>query len=131
MLAGALAACGDHSDHSSGSGMDHSGMDMPAGAPMAPSPTVAGASVIVMQGNTPTFSPNTFTVKAGQPFTIELTANDAEHDLSVRGVDGHVHAYAGQTVSGGFQIDQPGTYEFVCDQPGHADAGMKGTITVV
>lgn len=106
-------------------------MDMPAGAPMAPSPTVAGATVVVIQGTTPQFSPNAFTVNAGQPFTIELTAVDAEHDLSVRGVDGHVHVLAGQTVSGGFQIDQPGTYEFVCDQPGHADAGMKGTITVV
>lgn len=106
-------------------------MDMSAGAPMAPSPTVAGATLVAIQGTTPTFAPNAFTVKAGQPFTVELTAKDAEHDLSVLNVEGHVHALAGQTVSGGFQIDQPGTYEFVCTQPGHADAGMKGTITVV
>lgn len=127
-----LAGCSGHDSHSSSGASDmsgHEGMTMPSGAPMAPSPTVAGATLVVMQGTTPKFEPNTFTVKAGQPFTIQLTANDAEHDLSIRGVEGHVHALAGTTVSGGFQIEQPGTYEFVCDQPGHADAGMRGTIT--
>ena len=127
IVAVALAGCGGHSDHGSG----HSGMDMSSGAPMAPSPTVAGATVVVLQGTTPQFAPNSFTVQAGQPFTIQLTAQDAEHDLSIRGVDGHVHALAGETVSGGFQIDTPGEYVFVCDQPGHADAGMTGTITAV
>lgn len=99
-------------------------------APMAPSPTVAGATEFKITGTTPKFVPNALTVKAGQPFTITLDATDAEHDLSVSGVDGHVHAAAGQTVSGGFTIAQPGTYTFRCDQPGHADAGMTGTITV-
>ncbi|MFZ4515644.1 MAG: plastocyanin/azurin family copper-binding protein [Acidimicrobiia bacterium] len=127
-----LSACSGHDSHSAGSSgsSSHAGMDMPAGAPMAPTPTVAGASVVVIQGATPQFAPNAFTVKAGAPFTIQLTAVDAEHDLSVRGAEGHVHALVGQTVSGGFRIDQPGTYEFVCDQPGHADAGMRGTIAV-
>jgi uncharacterized cupredoxin-like copper-binding protein len=27
-----------------------------------------------------------------------------------------------------FAIERPGTYTFVCDQPGHALAGMRGTI---
>jgi uncharacterized cupredoxin-like copper-binding protein len=129
-----LSACGGHDAHSSGSGssntMNHNGTDMPAGAPMAPSPTVPGATMVRLVGTTPKFAPNAFTVSAGVPFTIELQASDAEHDLSIRGVEGHVHALAGQTVSGGFRIDQPGAYEFVCDQPGHADAGMRGTITV-
>lgn len=106
-------------------------MDMSAGAPMAPSPTVPGAEVITITGVTPNYAPNAFTVKAGKPFTVNLTAKDAEHDFEVAGADGHVHAMAGETVSGGFQIDQPGTYSFRCSIPGHADAGMVGTITVV
>jgi uncharacterized cupredoxin-like copper-binding protein len=29
-----------------------------------------------------------------------------------------------------FTIATPGTYTFICEQPGHEQAGMKGTIVV-
>ncbi|MGH6856597.1 MAG: plastocyanin/azurin family copper-binding protein [Methylocella sp.] len=28
-------------------------------------------------------------------------------------------------------IEKPGEYEFICDLPGHREAGMKGTLIVV
>jgi uncharacterized cupredoxin-like copper-binding protein len=41
-----------------------------------------------------------------------------------------IEAQGGQTARGAFTIDTPGTYTFVCTVPGHAAAGMRGTITV-
>jgi uncharacterized cupredoxin-like copper-binding protein len=35
----------------------------------------------------------------------------------------------GQTTSGTFTIDTPGTYTFICAVPGHESGGMKGTLT--
>ena len=39
-------------------------------------------------------------------------------------------ARPGQTRTIRFTIDQPGTYRIVCTVPGHADAGMAGTLVV-
>jgi uncharacterized cupredoxin-like copper-binding protein len=36
----------------------------------------------------------------------------------------------GETISRTFTLDTPGTYKFECSMPGHALAGMRGTITV-
>ena len=39
-------------------------------------------------------------------------------------------ARPGQTQRIRFRIDEPGTYRIVCTMPGHADAGMAGTLVV-
>jgi plastocyanin len=55
------------------------------------------------------------------------------HDLTLSdGVAQPVKTTAngGQTASGSFTIDKPGNYKFECSMPGHAAAGMRGTITV-
>jgi uncharacterized cupredoxin-like copper-binding protein len=39
-------------------------------------------------------------------------------------------AEAGDEVVGGLRLDEPGTYEFLCSVPGHAEAGMRGEIVV-
>ena len=36
----------------------------------------------------------------------------------------------GQSISGALTTERPGTYEFICSVPGHANLGMRGTITV-
>jgi len=53
------------------------------------------------------------------------------HDFSL--TDGvaqpvKITATGGQSASGTFTIEKPGTYSFDCSMPGHAAAGMRGTI---
>jgi len=39
-------------------------------------------------------------------------------------------ARPGQTARLRFRIDTPGIYRILCSMPGHAEAGMTGTLTV-
>ncbi len=50
---------------------------------------------------------------------------EGENDLHV------AHADANESVTGTFQIDEPGTYEVYCSVPGHREAGMTATLEVV
>lgn len=100
-------------------------------APAAP----AGAQqVTVTVGNSMQFAPASIVVRAGQP--VELTLRNGgglPHDFALaEGVSRPVklEAQGGQTARGTFTIDTPGTYAFACTVPGHAAAGMRGTITV-
>jgi nitrite reductase (NO-forming) len=75
------------------------------------------------------FKPNSFSVD--KPGTYEVTlANSGSilHDVTF--ADGtKIEAPAGQTVSATVNVPQDGI-GFICSIPGHADAGMKGTITI-
>ena len=84
------------------------------------------------------FKPENVTVKAGTPVKFVVTnVGKIEHDFSfpslgtthAHGEEGHI--LPGQTGSLEVTFDQPGNYIFVCSLPGHADAGMKGTVKVV
>jgi uncharacterized cupredoxin-like copper-binding protein len=63
---------------------------------------------------------------------IELRNEDPIfHDLEVEGIANvDVGARPGQTGEIRVRLPDPGTYEFICTVPGHADAGMTGTLTV-
>lgn len=90
--------------------------------------------ITVKTMDTMKFDPTTLTVKAGQP--VEITVqNDGQivHDFSLKtGVAApiEVNAQPKNKATGTFIVVTPGTYEFICAEPGHADAGMKGTLTV-
>ena len=79
------------------------------------------------------FEPSSITVKARQPVQLTLSnTGQMQHDWSLdqgAGQPVKITANAGQSASGTFTIQQPGTYTFICSVPGHAAAGMKGTIT--
>lgn len=79
------------------------------------------------------FDPSTITVKAGQPVQLTLTnTGQMQHDWSLNSGAAQpvkIVANAGQTAVGTFTIQEPGTYTFICSVPGHAAAGMQGTIT--
>jgi nitrite reductase (NO-forming) len=99
-------------------------------APAAP----AGAQQVTLTvGNSMQFAPASFVVRAGQP--VELTLRNGggiPHDFALtEGVSRPVkiEAQGGQAARGAFTIDAPGTYTFVCTVPGHAAAGMRGTLT--
>jgi uncharacterized cupredoxin-like copper-binding protein len=89
--------------------------------------------VTVVVDNSMHFAPPSILVRAGQP--VELTLRNGgsiPHDFALaEGASGPVkiETPAGRTAQGAFTIDAPGTYAYVCTVPGHAAAGMRGTIT--
>ena len=99
----------------------------------APAAATGVQPVTVAVGNSMHFAPRSVTVAAGQP--VELTLRNGggiPHDFALAGgASGPVklEAQGGQTARGTFTIETPGTYPFVCTVPGHAAAGMSGTIT--
>src|ERR671933_1605751 len=99
----------------------------------APAPAAGTQQVTLTVGSAMQFAPSSLVVRAGQP--VELTLRNGggiAHDFTL--AEGasrpvKIEAQAGQTARGTFTIDSPGTYAFVCSVPGHAAAGMRGTIT--
>ena len=78
------------------------------------------------------FSTPDLTIPAGEWVVVTFTNDDPiVHDWSVEGLANvDVPARPGQTARLRFVIDQPGTYRILCTIPGHAEAGMVGTLVV-
>jgi uncharacterized cupredoxin-like copper-binding protein len=80
------------------------------------------------------FDPPTLSAKAGQPIQVTLdNTGQLLHDFSItEGVSQPVKisAQPGQKAVTTFTIDKPGTYTYFCAEPGHEQAGMKGTLTI-
>ena len=77
------------------------------------------------------FTPENASADAGIA-TIKLTADQGIHDFVF---DGAYSGFELEADGGGSsqstKIDlKPGKYTFLCTVPGHAQAGMKGTLTV-
>jgi P-type Cu+ transporter len=78
------------------------------------------------------FSQTRIEVPAGATVLLTFTNEDpVVHDWMVEGL-ANVEAPArpGQTQQVRFRIDQPGDYTYICTMPGHAEAGMTGTLVV-
>ena len=78
------------------------------------------------------FSNPDVTIRAGEWVVVTFTNDDPViHDWSVEGIANvDVPARPGQTARLRFVIDKPGTYRILCTIPGHAEAGMVGTLVV-
>jgi nitrite reductase (NO-forming) len=106
----------------------------PASAPTSSS--IAAAQQVQVSGtDSLKFEPSTLTVAAGEPVQLTFTnAGQALHDWSLPpGASSQavkVEARAGQSATTTFSVDRPGTYTFICSQPGHEAAGMRGTLVV-
>jgi uncharacterized cupredoxin-like copper-binding protein len=92
--------------------------------------TVAGARTVEVSAKSFEFTPKEITVKAGEPVTIALKAQDILHDFTIDNPKVHVAASPGETGTGGLMIDKPGRYTFYCSVAGHRAAGMEGTVVV-
>jgi Cu+-exporting ATPase len=79
------------------------------------------------------FQPADVQVRAGEWVVLEFRNEDpVVHDWMVVGVPNlDAPARPGQTSRLRFVLDTPGTYRVICSIPGHAEAGMTGTLTVV
>jgi nitrite reductase (NO-forming) len=105
-----------------------------AGPPLAsnqPTVSIAPASVSITASEFK-FSPTSIQVAVGQKVTLTLQNSGAvEHDVTIPSAGFSLLARAGQTATGDFTFDKPGVFDFFCSIPGHKDAGMKGSVTVV
>jgi uncharacterized cupredoxin-like copper-binding protein len=77
-----------------------------------------------------TLTPAALTVPAGG--AVEVTnSGSVAHNLAVGGTDlATADLAAGESETLDLSSLEPGEYEIICTIPGHADAGMTGTLTV-
>jgi plastocyanin len=122
----ASVACGGGDGTAKASGTTSGSAAAPAGATV---------SEIHSVGTDNKFDAVTYTVKAGQPVTLHFeNKGQALHNFHIKAQGKDSKEPTTQLFGGGksetitFQIDKPGTYEFLCDVH---PVEMKGKITVV
>jgi nitrite reductase (NO-forming) len=101
------------------------------GALQTISPTITPLQVSV-NGTEFAFSPSTITARVGQSVKLTFTNNGQfPHNFAIADLN-----IVTKTLSPGdketisFTPETAGTFTYVCTVPGHADRGMKGTLTV-
>ena len=112
---GLLAACGGSSSKDNTS-----------------SSNTGGGNSVTIDMTEMKFTPNTFTVKAGDKVTVKLeNKGTVLHDFSIDSLNVKKDVQPGKTETVSFTApSQAGDVVFYCNQPGHEAAGMKGTMTV-
>ncbi len=103
----------------------------PAASPAAETGGGAGPEVAVSAIDL-AFDPKEIEIPANTDVTLTLTNNGVlEHDLAIDDLGLETDLLSGGESQSITVNAAPGTYEFHCTVAGHADAGMKGTLTVV
>ena len=97
----------------------------------APSSTVQVQKVTV-SGSEFVFTPSAITLKKGQPAEITFKNMGAfPHNLTISALNIKTKTIQpGEQDTIQFIPDKTGQFTFMCTVPGHADKGMKGTLTV-
>jgi len=87
---------------------------------------------ITVEGSEFAFTPSTFTLKKGQQAEITFKNTGAfPHNLTIAGLNIQTKTIQpGDQDTIQFTPDKTGQFSFMCTVPGHADKGMKGTLTV-
>jgi plastocyanin len=126
----ALVACGSSSNNSTSATSTSSGAAAGGGGGGGGGQTI---SISADPNGALKFNTTKLSAKAGSD-TFDFT-NDAPlaHDFTIETASGQKVAatpiFSGGTKSVTATL-KPGTYTFLCTVPGHAAAGMKGTLTV-
>ncbi len=106
-----------------------------------------GGATLDVTLNEFSFTPNSWTVNAGQQVTVNLkNAGTVTHDFTImktpisgsftdadkaNEIWASPMVAAGQSQTATFTAPTtPGTYQVVCTESGHFEAGMQGTLTV-
>jgi nitrous oxide reductase len=61
---------------------------------------------------------------------LDNSQAETEHGIKMPAFGFYLIAKGGQVTRKTFIFDKPGEYEFMCDLPGHQEAGMKGKLIV-
>jgi plastocyanin len=97
----------------------------------APKPK-PGAQSVQVTGVDFKFQPSTITVQAGKPvqFVFRNDSSTSPHTFTIASLGLDLKADPGGSDTTTLKHVKPGTYQFICTIPGHAQLGMKGTLTV-
>ena len=117
--AGFLAACGDDDEDSGGSSSGGGGGD------------TGGLTVTADEGGDLSWDPTELTAPAGEVTVTLDNPSPVAHDIEIEGngVEEKSELVTGGTATVSADLE-PGEYTYYCTVPGHADAGMEGTLTV-
>ena len=81
------------------------------------------------------FTPSDITVANGKVVFYLVNAGSLSHDVIIKDKSSGAKVAGSELISAGdsfvFTVDSlpAGSYNFICDQPGHEASGMKGTLT--
>jgi len=97
----------------------------------APKPKPGAQSVQVTGGDFK-FQPSTISVQSGKPvqFVFRNGSSTSPHTFTIASLGLDLKADPGGSESTTLKHLKPGTYQFICTIPGHAQLGMKGTLVV-
>jgi len=78
------------------------------------------------------FTPDTITVHMGErvQVTLDNTKGTLKHDLYQPELNIHAEVEAGKKAIFEFTPNKAGTFDLICDVPGHKEAGMVGKLVV-
>ncbi|MBI2773646.1 MAG: cupredoxin domain-containing protein [Chloroflexi bacterium] len=103
------------------------------GASGPASTAIPGAAEVRVQAANFSFTPSEVRVPKGADVNLTLinpASSGVVHDLTVPALGIHIAANAGETRTLGLRGLPAGRYDAYCSVPGHAEAGMRATITV-
>ncbi len=90
-----------------------------------------GGQNVTITGTDFKFDPATINATAGQTINVTLKNNgQSRHTFVLKEANVNIGADPGQTATASFKAPAAGTYQFICDVPGHADQGMTGQLIV-
>jgi len=79
------------------------------------------------------FNPLSKPLIVGRPVIIvfDNSQGETEHSIAAPALGLRLFARAGEVVKKIHTFEKKGEFEFVCDLPGHLEAGMKGKLSVI
>lgn len=99
-------------------------------APPAASPEASPAAALTLEAVDIAWTQTQLTASPGQTITI-VNSGEAVHNFTVSELGANVPLPVGMTASWTVPADAaPGTYDFICAEPGHEGQGMVGTLTI-
>jgi len=92
---------------------------------------IEGASETEVTATEFAFSPDELTAMVGEAVNLTLiNAGDLPHDLVIPALGVRLAVGPGGQATTGVEVEEAGSFQFLCSYPGHSEAGMTGLLTV-